>query len=181
MRQNADRGKKNQIESRSESNEILVIHDSESSGHIDFMSSSCRTDDTDEEPSGPSFSDKSPSDNIMKSSPNKNCSRCGVSKAIGSFPKKDKVSWKSVCSDCWNIQRRKYPPSRFSENISVQISEVTSDWPSVLYEILVSEGMLNSKAKNDDEEIDLDVLLKRKNTIEDLTDSISGGGRKKKF
>jgi hypothetical protein len=164
------------IAPQGEGDEILVNRDSNDPNHNDCLSAGCRSDDAADEPSGSSLADKS----LNNPSPNKTCSRCGVSKPIGSFPKKDKLSWKSFCSDCWNLQRRKYPPSKFSENISVQISEVTFDWPSVLYEILKSEGMLNSKANNDDEEIDLDVLLKRKNTIEDLTDSLSGG-RKKKF
>ena len=73
MSRNVDREKKNQVESLSESDENLVIRDSESDVHIDFMSSSCRSDGAAKESSRPSFYGKTPGNNIITSSPNKNC------------------------------------------------------------------------------------------------------------
>jgi hypothetical protein len=113
--------------------------------------------------------------NIIEALAKKNCVRCGLRKLESSFPKKDKLNRKSICSDCWNLDRRKKsrrPRRQESYGIvSIELSCVRSDWPSVLYDILKSEKIFAIPSIRIDEEIDLASLLDRSGKSNRLLDS----------
>lgn len=99
------------------------------------------------------------------------CSKCGTSKQLADFPKKDKLKYKSFCRDCWNLSRRRNHSNCRIFNptyeIRIELSQLKSDWPAVLYEIL-KDHLIDPKKVNS-EDINLNDLMKPSCRISDLT------------
>ncbi|MGE0171197.1 MAG: hypothetical protein AB7T49_00345 [Oligoflexales bacterium] len=102
------------------------------------------------------------------------CRECGISRSLANFSKKGKNSYRSYCKTCNNNICRSKKLSKTSrlivEDIPVEIEveeKQTGEWVSVLLSLMKDRGIISNSSKAE-EEIDIDVLLKRGSSLNEF-------------